>query len=84
MAITNTSKPSSSVTNATKINIGDTWNAILTTWASETRSWDATGSLVTNISKGISGFLWSVNRFPWTEIAPWSTEGGIINVTRPS
>lgn len=51
MAITNTTKPTPSVTNSSKINIGETWNSIVTTWATEIRTWDATGSLIANITK---------------------------------
>lgn len=51
MAITNVSKPSSTVTNNTKINIGETWASITTTWATEPRTWDATQSLISNVSR---------------------------------
>ena len=83
MAITNISKPTTSLTNSTKINIGETWASILTTWATETQTWADTNSTIDNITKGATGFLWSVSRFPWTEATPWLTEGGISNVAKP-
>ncbi len=52
MSITNTSKPSTpSMTNSTRIKFGETWGSITTSWASETRTWAQTGSLVTNGTK---------------------------------
>jgi len=51
MALTNTSKPTTSLTNTTKISTGETWASITTTWASETRTWLATGSLFSNTTK---------------------------------
>jgi len=83
MAIENVSKPSSSISNATRINIGLTWDADTLQWQNESRTWDDTQSVIDNITKGTTGFLWSVSRFPWTEATPWLTEGGITNVNRP-
>lgn len=51
MSITNTSKPTTSLTNATKVSSAELWSTITTTWASETRTWLETGSLVDNTSK---------------------------------
>lgn len=51
MAITNTSKPSTSITNATKVFSGETWASILTTWASETRTWEAVSQLLANTAR---------------------------------
>lgn len=48
MSITNVDKPTSSVTNTTKINIGETWGSITTSWATETRQWSQFASLLTN------------------------------------
>ena len=48
MSIVNISKPSSSFANQTKINIGETWDSITTTWATETRTWDEMASIITN------------------------------------
>lgn len=83
MALVNESKPTTSLTNSTKINIGETWDSILSTWATESRTWDDMASIIDNISKGTIGFLWSVSRFPWTESTPWLTEGGISNIAKP-
>lgn len=83
MAITNISKPSSSLTNTTKINIAETWATITTTWDTETRTWLDMASLIDNITKGVTGFIWSISRFPWTEDTPWLSEGGITNITKP-
>ena len=54
MAILNQSKPSSSMTNAAKIATGETWDSILTTWASETQTWADTASFVDNVSRATS------------------------------
>lgn len=51
MAITNTSKPTTSLTNTTKVSFAETWGTILTTWASETRTWAAAISIMTNTTK---------------------------------
>lgn len=51
MAITNTSKPTTSLTNTTRVSFAELWSSITTTWASETRTWLATGSLFTNTTK---------------------------------
>lgn len=56
MAITNVSKPSTTLTNATKVSFAELWSTITTTWASETRTWDATGSLFSNASKPTTTF----------------------------
>jgi hypothetical protein len=54
MAITNTTKPTTSLTNTNKVSFGETWNSILTTWNGETRTWDDMISLFTNTSKQTS------------------------------
>ena len=51
MALVNQSKPTTSLLNSDKISSGETWGSIPTTWASETRTWLATGSLFTNSTK---------------------------------
>jgi len=84
MALTNQSKPATSLTNTTKVSFGELWSTITTTWASETRTWLDTISLMDNVSKGTTGFLWSLTRFPWTESSPWTSEGGISNVSKPA
>ena len=82
--ITNISKPSTSLTNTARASVSELWSTILTTWASETRTWADCASIIDNITKGVTGFLWSVTRFPWTEDTPWLSEGGISNVSKPS
>ena len=51
MAIVNQSKISSSIANATKIDIGESWSSITTTYASETRQWQQFVSLIDNVSR---------------------------------
>lgn len=51
MTITNTSKPTTSLTNTARVSFGELWSTIATTWATETRTWLGTGSLVTNTSR---------------------------------
>lgn len=51
MALTNVSKPSTSLTNTTKINIGLTWDANLLQWQNETRTWDDTISVIDNATR---------------------------------
>lgn len=51
MAITNQSKPTTSITNTAKVSIGETWGSIATTWASETRTWLAVSQLITNSTR---------------------------------
>lgn len=51
MALVNTSKPTTTLTNVTKVNFAELWGTISTTWASETRTWSATGSAFTNVLK---------------------------------
>jgi len=51
MALVNTSKPTTSITNTVSVAFAEIWNTILTTWNSETRTWDATISLITDTAK---------------------------------
>lgn len=51
MALVNTSKPTTSLINTTKVSFAELWSTITSTWASETRTWDMTGSLFTNPAK---------------------------------
>lgn len=51
MALTNTSKPTTSITNTTKVSFAELWSTITTTWASETRTWADMVSLIDNTSK---------------------------------
>lgn len=54
MSITNTSKPTTSLANTTKVSFAELWSTITTTWASETRTWLGTGSLFSNTTKQTS------------------------------
>jgi len=51
MPIVNTSKPASSITNTNKVSFAELWSTITTTWATETRTWIETGSLMDNTNK---------------------------------
>lgn len=51
MAITNQAKPTTSLTNSAKINIGETWGSDLNTWATELRTWAETVSIISNVTK---------------------------------
>jgi hypothetical protein len=56
MSIVNVSKPTTTLTNSTKINIGETWGTDLNTWAAESRTWADTISVIDNISRVSSSF----------------------------
>ncbi len=56
MALVNTSKPTTTLTNSSKVSIGETWATITTTWASETRTWLAVSQLFTNTARQSSTF----------------------------
>ncbi len=61
MPITNTSKPSSSITNLSKISIGETWGSIDTTWATETRTWLEVSQLIANTAK-VTSSITNINK----------------------
>ncbi len=54
MSFVNTTKPSGSITNMSKVSIGETWGSITTSWASETRTWQMASQLFANVSKVVS------------------------------
>lgn len=83
MALINVSKPSTSLTNTTKINIGETWASISSTWGAETRTWNDLQSLIDNTSRAFGGLLWAASNLPWQMSRPWVDAGGISNVNRP-
>jgi hypothetical protein len=56
MALTNTTKPSTTFTNASKASDAELWSTIATTWASETRTWDQCISLFDNTGKPTTAF----------------------------
>lgn len=39
------------MTNATKVSIGETWDSISTSWATETQTWLKSSQLITNNAK---------------------------------
>lgn len=51
MALVNTSKPTTSLVNTTKVLNYETWDSNTTTWDTETRTWDEMGTLIDNTSK---------------------------------
>jgi hypothetical protein len=61
MPIVNQSRPSSSLTNQTKIDIGLTWDAATMTWDQALFTWDSTVSLISNATK-ISSSITNVAR----------------------
>lgn len=47
----NTDKPTTSLVNTARADFAETWEAILTTWNTETRTWIDVSSLIDNTSK---------------------------------
>lgn len=47
----NADKPTTTLANTTKVSFAETWGAIQTTWATETRTWADCASLIDNTSK---------------------------------
>lgn len=56
MTLTNTSKPTTSLTNTARVSFGETWATDLNTWAAELRTWADTVSLLDNTSKPSTSF----------------------------
>lgn len=83
MALINTSKPSSSISNQTKINIGETWDAATMTWNAASFTWDSTQSVIDNATKAFSGFIWAYSILPWQLTTPWIDTGIITNQAKP-
>lgn len=54
MAITNVSKPSTTLTNTTRPSGGLTWALITTTWATETDNWLEASQLFSNATRQTS------------------------------
>lgn len=79
----NQDKPTSSVSNQTKINIGLTWDAATMTWDDALFTWDSTVSVIGNASKVFGGLLWAVNNLPWQMSTPWIDSGNITNIAKP-
>ena len=51
MSITNISKPTTTLTNETKVAFYETWASIQTTWATETRTWLDCASIIENTTR---------------------------------
>jgi len=83
MALTNVSKPNTSLTNTTKINIGETWASNPYTWALETRTWADMASVISNTTRNGLDALWSYSTLPWQLALPWSGTQGITNQPKP-
>lgn len=47
----NESKPTTSFTNSTRINTGEIWNTNSNQWQNESRTWNESGSLISNVTK---------------------------------
>jgi hypothetical protein len=54
MAITNDSKPTTSLANSSKVSVGETWGSIASTWTTETRTWLEVSQLIDNSSRQTS------------------------------
>lgn len=84
MPITNQSKPTTSITNTSKVSIGETWATIDTTWATEVRTWLAVSQLITNSAMSSTDPLWSYRTYPWQLVSPWIMASiGITNQSKP-
>lgn len=57
MPLTNTSKPTTSLTNIANVKDFETWDSNATTWNTEIRTWDEMGSLIGNTSKPTTSII---------------------------
>lgn len=57
----NTSKPTTSFANTTRISHEETWNSNTTTWNTETRTWNDMGSKIDNSSR-ISASITNISK----------------------
>lgn len=57
MSITNTSKPTTSIGNSSKVSVGETWASIDSTWFDEERTWLVCSQLIGNTSKPQRGLF---------------------------
>lgn len=57
MSITNVSKPSTTMTNITRVTSYETWDSNTTTWNTETRTWDEMASTMGNVSRPITSMI---------------------------
>lgn len=51
MAIVNTSKPTTTLSNSAKVFSYETWDSNTTTWDTEVRTWDEMGAIMDNTNK---------------------------------
>lgn len=80
----NESKPTTTLTNTTRIGGAELWSTITTTWASESRTWLDCASLMDNVSLSATDPLWSNRSFPWLLTTPWGTVStGMTNISKP-
>lgn len=49
--MTNEDKPTTALSNSSKVSHQETWDSNTTTWDTETRTWDETGSKITNTTR---------------------------------
>lgn len=61
------------VTNTTKVSFAELWSTIITTWATETRTWGDTGSLIDNVAHR------NLGSYPIDEVGDFSLDqvGGV-------
>lgn len=52
--MTNETKPTTTILNSAKVDIGETWNTIVSIWDDEIRTWDIVSQLITNSTKNNS------------------------------
>lgn len=77
----NQDKPTTGIVNATAPNQGETWDSIISTWATETNTWREVSQLMSNVSVAIE--LWSFKTTPWLLALPWSTQSNsMINISK--
>lgn len=89
MSLTNTSKPTTTLANTSRVSFAELWSTITTTWASETRTWADTVSLIDNTTRpgdGISLLLLENGDYLLTEGDEGillESSGGITNTPKP-
>lgn len=57
MAIINTSKPTSSISNSSRVVSYETWDSNTTTWNTEVRTWDEMAAIMDNTSKPTTSII---------------------------
>ena len=57
MSITNETKPTTSLTNSSKVSHQETWDSNTTTWNTEVRTWNDTGSKINNLTRVSSSLV---------------------------